>query len=203
MEYIRSPWAWFFAYWCIGLLIAGFELVRERLAARRLASMPLPPFCTERGSLSKGPDWIAQLFLGLFLSLIWLPVGLYMMVTERLETYRAAKEAAWRETPEGLAAAEREYREGIERSIQPWIDIEDLTQRNVPWSEFDVDYQESKTLFQRDCDLFEAFVAKFQAGDEMASFSTHEETWKRMHGRAGWAIVRDSRIIAQHVTIMN
>ncbi len=123
--------------------------------------------------------------------------------SEWLERYRAAKEKAWRESPAGQAESKRQYREDIEREIKPWICVDDLTRRNVPWSEFDADYQEFKNLFQRDRDIFEALMAKVQPGDEIASFSTHEETWKRMFGRGGWAIVRDGKVVAQLVTIMN
>ena len=123
--------------------------------------------------------------------------------SEWLERYLTAKEKEWRESPAGEAESESQYREDIEREIKPWICVDDLTRRNVPWSEFDADYQEFKNLFQRDRDIFEALMAKVQPGDEIACFSTHEETWKRMFGRAGWAIVRDGKVVAQLTTIMN
>lgn len=201
---MTNPWILLAGYFVVGLALSLYFFVQEHRAKRsrpqgNIQTLPLKGTYDELVS----PDSDVPLVVHLVAAIVWLPALLYVVVTERLEAYRVAKETAWRESPEGKAVMEREYREDIERSIQPWIGIEDLTQRNVPWSEFDIDYQESKTLFQRDRDQFEAFVAKFQAGDEMASFSTHEETWRRMFGRAGWAIVRDGRIVAQLITIMS
>lgn len=203
MEFISNPWIWGAVYLATGLAIGVYASVHERLTKRNLENAYKPPFFSENKPIPNEAGWSGDVVAILALTVIWLPAWIYCTVSESLERFRAAKEKAWRDSPEGRSELERDYRESIEREIEPWISPEDLTRRNVPWSEFDADYQEYKNLFQRDRDIFEALMAKVQPGDEIACFSTHEETWKRMFGRAGWAIVRDGKVIAQLSTIMN
>lgn len=204
MDVICNPWVWGSAYLVIGLVVSTCAYVQELLTRRNGEKAPrLPPFFGENKPIPNEAGWSGEVVAFLALTVIWLPAWIYFTVSEWLGRNREAKEKARRESPVGKAESESQYREDIEREIKPWISPEDLTRRNVPWSEFDADYQEFKNLFQRDRDIFEALIAKVQPGDEIACFSTHEETWKRMFGRAGWAIVRDGKVIAQLTTIMN
>ena len=40
-------------------------------------------------------------------------------------------------------------------------------------------------------------------GDEIRAFSAPEEYWKNLAGRAGYALVREGKVIASIVTMMN
>lgn len=44
---------------------------------------------------------------------------------------------------------------------------------------------------------------QFQEGDELWKYSSPSETWQRMHGRAGYCIVRSDEIVAKFVTVQN
>lgn len=203
MEFLSNPWILGSAYLAIGLAISVYVSFHDWLTKRNQEKTYMPPFFGESKPIPDEMGWSGHVVASLALTVIWLPALIGFGVSEMLERHREEKEKAWRNSPEGRAELERNYRESIEREIEPWISPEDLTRRNVPWSEFDADYQEFKKLFQRDRDIFEALMARVQPGDEIACFSTHEETWKRMFGRAGWAIVRDGKVIAQLSTIMN
>ena len=48
-----------------------------------------------------------------------------------------------------------------------------------------------------------AFKKKIQDGDEIWKFSSPPETWEHLRGRAGICIVRDNKIVAHIVTLMN
>jgi len=45
--------------------------------------------------------------------------------------------------------------------------------------------------------------AKMQAGDELWEFSSSEESWKHLAGRAGICIVRQGKVVYSLVTIMS
>ena len=55
--------------------------------------------------------------------------------------------------------------------------------------------------FQRDAWL--QLKAKMQPGDELWEFSSSEESWKHLAGRAGFCIVRQGEVIYSLVTIMS
>ncbi len=46
-------------------------------------------------------------------------------------------------------------------------------------------------------------LAQLQAGDELRSFRSPKETWKRRRGRRGYVIVRDGAVVASVVVAMN
>ena len=45
--------------------------------------------------------------------------------------------------------------------------------------------------------------SKMVEGDEIRAFSAPEEYWKNLAGRAGYALVREGKVIASIVTMMN
>ena len=48
-----------------------------------------------------------------------------------------------------------------------------------------------------------ALVAKMQAADELWTFSSSNESWEHLCGRAGISLVRNGEIIDSIVTLMN
>lgn len=50
---------------------------------------------------------------------------------------------------------------------------------------------------------FDKFAKSFREGDEIWSFSSDEASWERLMGSAGYAIVRDGRIVEVIIDIMN
>jgi hypothetical protein len=48
-----------------------------------------------------------------------------------------------------------------------------------------------------------AFLAKMQAGDELWTFSSSDESWQHLCGRAGISLVRNGEIVDSIVTLMN
>ena len=47
------------------------------------------------------------------------------------------------------------------------------------------------------------FVAKMQDADELWTFSSGNESWAHLCGRAGIALVRDGEIVDSIITLMN
>jgi hypothetical protein len=52
-------------------------------------------------------------------------------------------------------------------------------------------------------DKWVAFKAKMQPGDKIVDFSTSDESWEHLAGRAGYAIMRGDEVIEEFVAIMN
>jgi hypothetical protein len=52
-------------------------------------------------------------------------------------------------------------------------------------------------------DQWEALKAKLRPGDELYRFNSSRESWGRLAGRAGIALVRQGKIIATVITKMN
>jgi len=52
-------------------------------------------------------------------------------------------------------------------------------------------------------DEWKAFLAKMAEGDELWKFSSPEETWAHLVGRAGTALVRKRKIIEQFIIMTN
>ena len=52
-------------------------------------------------------------------------------------------------------------------------------------------------------DKWEALKARMQAGDELWTFASSEQSWRDLAGRAGVALVRDGQIVERLVTMMN
>ena len=50
---------------------------------------------------------------------------------------------------------------------------------------------------------WEALKAQYQDGDKIYKFSSAEETWENLMGRAGYVLVRNNQIIAEIITLMN
>ncbi len=50
---------------------------------------------------------------------------------------------------------------------------------------------------------WEKFKSRIQSGDELWEFSSPEESWKRLAGRAGFCILRQGRIVDAIITLMN
>ena len=46
-------------------------------------------------------------------------------------------------------------------------------------------------------------LSRMQEGDELWEFNSDEQSWKLLAGRAGVALLRDGKIIAEIVTSMN
>jgi hypothetical protein len=47
------------------------------------------------------------------------------------------------------------------------------------------------------------FKSQIQPGDKIHDFSSSEESWENLAGRAGYILVREGRVIDTFVTIMN
>jgi hypothetical protein len=52
-------------------------------------------------------------------------------------------------------------------------------------------------------DKWQALLAQMQPGDELWEFSSSQESWQALAGRAGFAVVRNGKVIASMVTMMN
>ena len=52
-------------------------------------------------------------------------------------------------------------------------------------------------------DDWEALKAQYLDGDQIYKFSSSEESWDKLAGRAGYALVRNNQIIAEIITLMN
>jgi len=52
-------------------------------------------------------------------------------------------------------------------------------------------------------DKWKALLAQMQPGDELWEFSSSEESWQHLAGRAGFALVRNGEVVASIVTMMN
>ena len=52
-------------------------------------------------------------------------------------------------------------------------------------------------------DEFDAFASKAKDGDELWWFKSPLESWQNMCGRAGYAILRDGKVIATYVSKMS
>lgn len=50
---------------------------------------------------------------------------------------------------------------------------------------------------------WEALKAQYQDGDKIYKFSSAEETWENLMGRAGYVLVRNNQVIAEIITLMN
>jgi hypothetical protein len=48
-----------------------------------------------------------------------------------------------------------------------------------------------------------ALLAQMQEGDELWQFSSPAESWQHLAGRAGIALVRQGKVVASIVTLMN
>jgi hypothetical protein len=47
------------------------------------------------------------------------------------------------------------------------------------------------------------FLAQMQLGDQLHDFLSPPETWQLMAGRAGYAIVRDGKVVDAFITILS
>ena len=52
-------------------------------------------------------------------------------------------------------------------------------------------------------DRWRELLAQMQPGDELWEFSSPPDTWAHLCGRAGIALVREGKIVASLVTLMN
>jgi hypothetical protein len=52
-------------------------------------------------------------------------------------------------------------------------------------------------------DDWETLKVQYQEGDGIYKFSSDQESWDRLAGRAGYALIRDNQIIAEIITLMN
>ncbi len=52
-------------------------------------------------------------------------------------------------------------------------------------------------------DRWRELKSRMEAGDELWEFSSPEESWKNLAGRAGFCVVRNGKIVDFLVTIMN
>jgi hypothetical protein len=48
-----------------------------------------------------------------------------------------------------------------------------------------------------------ALLAEMRDGDELWEFSSSRESWEHLAGRAGIALVRDGKVVASLVTMLN
>ena len=50
---------------------------------------------------------------------------------------------------------------------------------------------------------WDRFVSQLQEGDELWAYSSPAEAWRHLHGEAGYAILRDGKVIDKWVTLEN
>ena len=80
-------------------------------------------------------------------------------------------------------------------SISPdWLD------KPVSVEELDADYAAPDSGFHAE---WEKLKSEMQPGDKLVRFASPVESWERLAGRAGIALVRDGRVIDAFVTMMN
>ena len=99
-------------------------------------------------------------------------------------------------SPEGKAEAAQRAREEIEAKLAPWVPEEWL--REVCPEEI---LQEE--VYEGTWPLRVAFRKKIEPGDEVRFFTSPPPSWSEMRGRAGLAIVRNGKPIAQIVLMKN
>lgn len=206
MSFPSSPWAWILIYLSIGLLSAMVMALSEVIGRRRArdrfeASREQYPWCRYEDPPQETPlNILLQLMLA---SVVWLPIIVLVVGQEVHRDWAEKRRKAWEASPEGQAQYESDYRERVEQEVAPWVPIEWITRRNVAWEEFAAEYEESKEWAQLTRDAFELLWSQVSEADEVACFSTPDETWQKNFGRAGWVVLRNGEVVGQLVTILN
>lgn len=76
---------------------------------------------------------------------------------------------------------------------QDWLDAP------VSIEELDTDYAPASGIHAD----WERLKSEMKPGDKLVRFASPVESWRNLAGRAGIALVRDGRVIAAMVTLMN
>lgn len=102
----------------------------------------------------------------------------------------------------GQTDLQRRVQQAVEKDIAPWVPLEWITERNIPWAEFEADYRDSIHSAPRCRAAFELLRSRVYETDEICYFNSPPETWAHLHGRAGWVVLRDGKVSGQLVTAM-
>ncbi|MHC4879364.1 MAG: hypothetical protein ACYTGL_23160 [Planctomycetota bacterium] len=70
-------------------------------------------------------------------------------------------------------------------------------------AELEAAYACDGTVFGGMNKLWEQFKAQIEDSDELWEFRSSEASWEHLAGRAGFAVVRDGKVIDCLVTLMN
>lgn len=203
MPMALSPLDWLFGYLTIGLLIGLLFAVQELLNYRKaLATFKDPskpvPLWLDR-ALPERPSR-GDYFVNLVWSVIWLPIITFALAELIRDEWIRWRRAALLASPEYKAKLENDYREMLEKEISPWVSTDWITRRNVPWEEFAKNFEDSKTGLPFDRDAFELLWQRISKDDEICYFSTFGTTPPVRFALAGWAVLRNGKVIGQLIT---
>jgi hypothetical protein len=56
---------------------------------------------------------------------------------------------------------------------------------------------------ERLCAEWREFISQMQLGDQLPRFSSTNEAWRRLAGRAGYAIVREGDVVNAFITMLS
>lgn len=87
--------------------------------------------------------------------------------------------------------------------LQRQIEVDELEEYFTPSPTVDLFTGERTVRGPNVPDEVNKMVDMMQDGDELWEFNTPDEFWNAMCGRRGMALVRDRKVIAASVTLMN
>ena len=82
---------------------------------------------------------------------------------------------------------------------EDWIPLEWLLGETLV-EEVEADFQHSSEHWHNE---WREFISQMQPGDQLRHFFSSEESWLLMAGRAGYAIVRQGKVVDAFITILN
>lgn len=204
---LESVLSWLLGYLVVGLLLAAavLALLRddEKKAVKpheEAVSRGEAPWC-----FCRPPETIPRIPPHKFLlfSAVLVPELIYFAVRDLLALWKRKRREAWERSPAGQADLQRRVQQGVEAQIAPWVPVEWITEREIPWAEFEADYRDSINWAPLDRDAFALLWSRISETDEIGYFSTPPETWAHLCGRAGWVVLREGTVIGQLVIAMN
>ena len=102
-----------------------------------------------------------------------------------------------------MALLSPEDRRSIERLSYELAHLEDRLTKQTSVEELEAEKSSTGKPFGNIHDEWLALKAHIQEGDELWYWTTSEETWSTLCGRAGVALVREKKVIGSLITDMN
>lgn len=143
--------------------------------------------------------WYFRAFKGGFDQII-LEQELSRKQQKRWQEERKRREAGAQGTTQ-QEAGEQEVSKNIEEDVIPknWL----CDQLSLQQAEAVNTASDGGVPFNKQNDRWERLKSSLRDGDQIWSFCSSPESWEHLAGRAGFAIVREGRVVDSIITIMN
>lgn len=198
---------WLAAYLALGLLITTAGLIFTAYSEKKTIEAfenrkdrDEAPWCFCRPP-QRSPAVPVRKFV--LLVAVVLPGIIVFAARDIFRHWEKNRREARKFSPEGQVELEHQCRQAVEDEISPWVPLEWITERNIPWEEFEGDYKDSTNWSPHARNAFDLLWRQVSEKDEIGYFKTPPDTWQNLSGRAGWVVLRDGKVIGQIVTIMN